>query len=177
MTAVSLFSFIYRGDNLKYKKIISILLVFIWLTVIFNFSNTNTYKSNNTSKLVTYKIINTGLRVTNKLNITDVNTSIKALELSNRYNLYSRKCAHATIYFILGIFIYYLLTIFNKKNAYLISVIFCFMYAISDEIHQKFVMGRTSSFYDVLIDTIGCIFGLFIIYYIKKIRRCINEKN
>jgi len=155
---------------LKYKKIIVILLIFVWMLVIFNFSSKNTYKSNSDSKKITYKMFNVGLKITNKLNITDVNTSIKAFELSNRYNLHARKCAHGTIYFILGILIYCLVNIVNKCNPYIVSTLFCFIYAITDEVHQLFVSGRTSSFVDIIIDTLGCILGLIFIYIIKKVR-------
>lgn len=156
--------------KLKYKKVIYLLLVFIWMFVIFNFSNKNTYKSNSDSKKITYTIFESCLKVSNKLNITSVNTSVKALELTNKYNIVVRKCAHASIYLVLGIFIYYLLDILNKKNAYMISVLFCMGYAITDEIHQKFVVGRTSSVIDVLIDTLGCIIGLLIIYKVRGIK-------
>ncbi len=162
---------------MKYKKRIIVLLVFAWMFVIFNFSSKNTLKSNTDSKMFTYKMFYNGLKITNKLNFTDVNTSLKALELSNRYNVPARKCAHGTIYFVLGILIYYLARILNKNNPYIISTLFCMGYAITDEIHQLFVNGRTSSFFDVLIDTLGCILGLIIIYIIGRLRSMKYEEN
>ena len=44
----------------------------------------------------------------------------------------------------------------------------CFLYSISDEIHQMFIDGRSSEKFDVLIDTIGSSFGVFINYTLKR---------
>jgi VanZ family protein len=41
-------------------------------------------------------------------------------------------------------------------------------YAASDEFHQKFVPGRTSSIYDVLVDMIGAMIGLALLSWIRK---------
>ncbi len=43
-----------------------------------------------------------------------------------------------------------------------------FLYAISDEVHQYFVPGRTASFGDVLID--GCGIMLAILIYRKRLK-------
>jgi len=48
---------------------------------------------------------------------------------------------------------------FIKKNKYfLITVAVCFLYAISDEVHQYFVPGRACRVFDVIVDTSGSIF-------------------
>ena len=44
--------------------------------------------------------------------------------------------------------------------AFLTGLLFCFLYACSDEFHQLFVPGRAGLFSDVLIDTVGVVFGL-----------------
>ena len=154
---------------MKNKKVLILLLVFIWMVVIFNFSNKNTYESNSDSKKMTYSIFHNALIITNKLNITNVNTNVKALELTNKYNIVTRKIAHASVYLVLGIIIYKFLETLNKENMniYIISALCCMIYAISDEIHQIFVIGRTSSIIDVFIDMLGCIIGLSTIYMLK----------
>ena len=144
-----------------------LLLVFMWMIVIFNFSSKNTYKSNSDSKRVLYSLFHNGMQITNKLNITSVNTNIKALELADKYNIVIRKFAHASVYLVLGIFIFKFLELLNKKNIYIISALCCLVYAVLDEIHQMFVVGRTSSIIDVFIDMIGCMIGLSIIYLLK----------
>lgn len=51
-----------------------------------------------------------------------------------------------------------------------LGVICTFIVACGDELHQHYLMGRTSSFHDVLIDTAGAIvFNLvFLIIYFRK---------
>ena len=48
----------------------------------------------------------------------------------------------------------------TRWPAFLTGLLFCFLYACSDEFHQLFVSGRAGQFTDVLIDTVGVVFGL-----------------
>lgn len=41
------------------------------------------------------------------------------------------------------------------------SLLFCFLYACSDEIHQIFVPGRSCEWKDVLLDSAGAVLGVF----------------
>ena len=84
-------------------------------------------------------------------------------------NYLVRKSAHITEYFILAILTISLLKeyITNYKLIYILSIFICFIYAITDEIHQYFVVGRTAIFKDVIIDTTGSLL-LVIILVIKK---------
>ena len=43
----------------------------------------------------------------------------------------------------------------ERINVFLISCIICFLYAISDEIHQNFIPGRSGGVKDILIDIFG----------------------
>ncbi len=43
----------------------------------------------------------------------------------------------------------------SRKKAALFAILFVFLYGCTDEIHQRFVIGRESRFRDVLIDTSG----------------------
>ena len=54
------------------------------------------------------------------------------------------------------------------------TIIFVFIYACSDEIHQLFIRGRSGEILDVLIDTLGGFTSSFI-YTIFKVRRKLNE--
>ena len=77
-----------------------------------------------------------------------------------------RKCAHFFIYLILGILV---MNCFNIDKKYIIySVIICFLYSISDEVHQIFVPGRSGEVLDVLIDTCGSFLGINILYKLKS---------
>ena len=43
------------------------------------------------------------------------------------------------------------------------SLIFCFLYACSDEYHQTFVPGRAGAMIDVAVDMAGVLFGLALV--------------
>ena len=133
------------------KKIIKWLLLIIWLIVIFIFSNqANSGES-------THDIIENIIPIIKNSNQIDI------------INFIVRKLAHITEYLILALLTISLLKEYtkNERLIIIISIIFCFLYASLDEIHQSFVIGRTSTFKDVLIDTTGSIIGN-IIYIIKK---------
>jgi VanZ family protein len=75
-----------------------------------------------------------------------------------------RKCAHVAEYAILAAF---LLRAFSKSQERLSratasAFIFAAIYAAFDEFHQSFVPSRTSSPYDVAIDTAGALAGLMV---------------
>lgn len=71
------------------------------------------------------------------------------------------KSFHLIEYAILAFLL--LFAIYKTKLVIFIS----YLYAISDEIHQAFVPGRTSRFRDTLIDLIGILIGVFIFTKIK----------
>ena len=85
-------------------------------------------------------------------------------------NLFVRKLGHFSEYAILGFFAFaYFSNIFRIgkekiqfKTTFFTSFLFCFSYAISDEFHQTFVIGRDGNFMDVLIDSGGVLFGIII---------------
>ena len=78
-------------------------------------------------------------------------------------NFIIRKSAHFIEYMILSILVTNVVNLYlNKKRSILITVIFVFLYACSDEFHQLFVQGRQGSFRDVLIDTAGGIAAVIV---------------
>lgn len=82
-------------------------------------------------------------------------------------SLIIRKLAHFTEYFILGILVYNLISSYNKRTY--MALIICILYAISDEVHQIFVPGRSCQMYDILIDSLGSLVGIFLIFVCNKI--------
>ena len=85
-------------------------------------------------------------------------------------NLFVRKLGHFSEYAVLGFFAFaYFSNIFQTgrekiqlETSFFISFLFCFSYAVSDEFHQTFVIGRDGNFMDVLIDSEGVLFGIII---------------
>ena len=148
-------------DTKKQIKIFKILLILIWMIVIFMFSNEKGAKSTSTSRKVTEAIVQT---VSSK-SIEENEPIIASLDKV------IRKLAHYTIYTIGGIVIfnYAKTTEKTKKEKILYSIAFGACYAITDEIHQFFVSGRSARIFDVGIDTLGVITGILIYLAIIKI--------
>ena len=51
------------------------------------------------------------------------------------------------------------------------SLVFCFLYACSDEFHQTFVPGRSGEVRDVFVDMAGVAFGLVLVLLISLRRK------
>ena len=95
----------------------------------------------------------------------------------NNYVVIARKTAHFTLYFLLGLTFISFLKEFNidDKKKIIYSIIFVFLYACSDEIHQLFINGRSAEILDVLIDTIGGTISTLISMKRFKVRRRLSE--
>ena len=79
-----------------------------------------------------------------------------------------RKLGHWTAYFILAVLMLRALRVETGKRWELrhaaLTLVFIFVYALTDEWHQSFVPSRTASFGDVLIDLLGGICGIIWTY-------------
>ena len=146
------------------KKIIKILLVLIIMFTIFKFSSERDTVSTKRSDGI---IIRTCEFVLGR----QLSDKEKEIYLE-KYVVYVRKTAHFTLYFLLGLTYISLLKEFNlnDKKLLIYTIIFVFIYACSDEIHQLFVPGRSGEITDVLIDTTGGIVSSFI-YTVFRVRR------
>ena len=83
-----------------------------------------------------------------------------------------RQLAHFTLYFLLGITTSNAINNgfnFRKPIAYGISGGICIIYAISDEIHQYFVPGRSCRLIDIGIDSMGILTGILLVWLISLI--------
>lgn len=142
----------YTKELLKYKDKVLIILAIIWMGVIFMFSAQVSDESKSSSNKVTSAVVNTVISI-KKENISEE----KRQKIIEDKTFIVRKTAHFTEYFILGlIIILYLQTKEKLATKYIIlAIIFCVLYATSDEIHQLFVDGRSCKIMDILIDTCG----------------------
>lgn len=94
------------------------------------------------------------------------------------FDFFVRKGAHFTIYFVLGIFLYMFADSFSPSIRFTFksSVFICFLYAVSDEIHQYFVPGRACRILDVSIDTLGAASGILMLIFILKLIKIKRKK-
>ena len=103
----------------KFNKIISLILLIMWLLLIFYFSNQQGSVSENSS--------NTIINLLDKIfKLFNQNIDITSL---NYIAFLVRKSAHMFLYFILYLLTYYAMYAFNIKKRIYLSLIFCFLYA------------------------------------------------
>jgi len=104
-------------------------------------------------------------------------SSIPDLKTGLEYDFFLRKLAHITEYLIFTFLLYRAFSGSFNMNVFrffMYPAAFSLLYAISDEIHQYFVLGRSCSAQDVLIDSIGII-GFYILIRIKKGCLCLTR--
>lgn len=149
-------------------KIFSWIVVILWMSFIFYLSHQTSSESGELSSGVTALI--------QSLIETVLPASIQ-LDFSN-FHFYIRKTAHFVIYFILGILVINALrassVIGFKSTAF--ALVICFFYAISDEIHQTFVPGRSGEVRDVIIDTAGASVGIAAYFFVHTILRKVKTR-
>lgn len=138
-------------------RYIAIFMTIVWMIVIFRFSMDDGNSSHELSDMCV-KILN---QVIYKFTGKDLMMSIAPAHYA-MIELFLRKCAHMTIYFMLSMNIMVVLFTFDMKMIIrMISAIgLSFAYALTDEFHQSFVAGRAGLFSDCLIDTTGAIIGV-----------------
>lgn len=167
-------------------KKIFITLTIIWAIVIFMFSSRNGNESTSDSSRLGMEICR--IFVDGFENMASKEQS----DLAKRIDYPVRKAAHATEYAILGIFIFG--SIYNGYNgkkscgntdgrkAGIIKYAFPAwtagtFYAVTDEIHQLFVPGRSGKALDVCIDSAGVFAGiLFFLIVLMIVGKFSNQK-
>lgn len=132
------------------KKIVLWILLLGWMTIIFLFS----HQSGNVSEEVSSGVLS-------------FFTNLLPFELSSYF---IRKMAHFMEYMVLGILIILLYYEYVKvsKKEFICCLLVCILYACSDEFHQMFVAGRSPKVFDVMIDTIGSLTGIYFVYFIRN---------
>ena len=85
-----------------------------------------------------------------------------------------RKLAHLTEFTILGGVLYVVLRRYIEYGTVVKTIVVGIVIASLDEFIQLFSLGRSSQLSDVLIDTVGIIFGISVVkltYYISHDKR------
>ena len=149
----------------KFFKIFFWLLTVALMVMIFCFSSQIAKESQETSEGFTKKVLM-------------LFNSFRELSPEKQENIIEsvqfivRKTAHFSAYGALGLSLFSaLLLTFTKKFLWLWAFIISVLYAISDEIHQSFVPGRSMEARDVLIDSTGALLGILFVVLIVKIAK------
>lgn len=89
-----------------------------------------------------------------------------------------RKAAHMTEYAILGLLLFFFVRGWLLANwqSYAGAFVLAVCYAVTDEVHQIFVPGRSGQASDVCIDAVGILSGLFVIFLLQKIKALRKQK-
>lgn len=141
----------------------NIFLVLLCMLTIFLFSCENAEKSTERTENFINEVINVSGNE-NTISVVDVN---KEGEHSITFGVI-RKCAHFFEFFLLGFLVVNLLKDYKTLSfkRVLLCILFCLIYAVSDEIHQLFVDGRSCEIKDIIIDTTGSSLGSFFYYFL-----------
>lgn len=158
-----------KKSYLLIKRIIAYFFVILVMGLIFYFSAQPAQQSNKTSNKISKKIVKV---ITKNKKITPK----KKADLTKKTNERIRKIAHFSLFLLLGVSVLLsaLVTFIKKGKHYiqktaLFSLLFCILYAISDEIHQVYVPGRTFQISDILTDSFGSLAGMLTVLAIIKI--------
>lgn len=161
-----------KNRYILYKIILWIFAV-LWMGVIYLFSSADGIQSSSMSSGVTQKVIDIMYEDFQSFDEEKQNT------IYENVHFYVRKTAHFMEYAVLGFIFTALMFVYDKKEKYsfVLSTLLAGIYAITDEIHQSFVAGRSPAVRDVCIDTAGAFVGsisliilIFILNYSKLLR-------
>lgn len=157
-----------KSDSITIRKRICLILAVCWMAVIFTFSARN-------ADLSTQDSMSIGILFGRLIvpSFAEMDTQMQ-VSFAGMLDHPIRKMAHATEYAILGFLLTgsYADTRKKRFSRFGIPVAMGALYAVSDELHQLFVPGRSCELTDMLIDSsgviLGTLFGLLIFVYWKN---------
>ena len=160
--------------KLNLKRILLLLLLIADMVFIFHNSAQVAAVSSSASQNVTQMVAPVIVPNYNKLNETEKLQTVASLEAV------LREAAHLLQFVPIGFALYLLLCTLelpNKLRKLRIPITLCFgfLYALSDEVHQLFVPGRSFQFFDIFMDvcgvTLGCLGGIILILIVKAVKK------
>ena len=166
------------------KKLLLWILLLGWMAVIFLFSAQDAEASSSLSSGFLHRFI--------LIFLPEQATGNE--ELVHTLGFLIRKAAHMTEYAILAILAFaqlrqYFPAYVSKKQEWqpgscrhhpffqiLLTICFIFLYACTDEFHQRFIDGRSGQFTDVCIDTLGGLCGCLLFLLCSRLLRRMSKK-
>ncbi len=145
--------------------------VFLWLAVIltcctiFAFSSTE----GNHSEKLSEKITEKGFNIVGTTNHVNDNNDAGFFDAVHKI---VRKSAHVIEFAVLGGLVFLLLRSYEIpiRKSIILALFISLIYAVSDELHQRFVKGRNCAIIDVLVDFIGISIGVYVTRIFEKIK-------
>ena len=143
---------------MKKKRVITLILIIAWMILVFFLSN----QSADDSETLSQGVLRTILKLFN----------LKGETLIITENLI-RKFAHLALYTLGGILIFMHVKTYNLEDnsKVILTQVIGTTYALTDEFHQLFILGRSGEVRDILIDSLGIAIGMLVIVMIDKIRK------
>lgn len=141
--------------NADIRKKICFVLTVCWMIVIFSFSSRNAEQSTGDSTSVGILFGQLFVPSFAEMDIQE------QMAFAEKVDHPVRKTAHATEYAVLGFLIAGSYADRKRKQIVCLLIPFAIgaLYAVSDEIHQIFVPGRSCQVTDMLIDSCGVLAG------------------
>ncbi|PYZ92673.1 VanZ family protein [Salipaludibacillus keqinensis] len=154
-------------NDMKVSKIFSWTSVLLWMGLIFYLSHQPATESNELSTGITQMI----------LQAVETLVPFATIDI-NSFNFFIRKSAHFVAYLVLGVLTIHALRqsgVYGAKSVVTTFVI-CVAYAISDEVHQLFIPGRSGEVRDVVIDSAGAGTGIGLYFFVRALFTCLKKR-
>lgn len=142
--------------NLKRLRRVLWIIVLFLLLLIFVFSSQSGEESSDTSGKITRFVVRMLYADFDELPANEQQLMIE------KWNFVIRKGAHFTEYAVLAFSVCLLLYTYPLKKRALLSWLIATAYAATDEMHQLMVADRSSSIWDVLLDSSGALVGMLL---------------
>lgn len=153
------------------KKILLWCAVIFMSMQIFGFSSKTAEESSSTSEKIARQVIEI---IDNVIEIDE----IKKEEMFHTVHFLIRKSAHFAEFSLLTLLVFFLAKSYGLKkyNCAIISLVYCLIFASTDEIHQLYVSGRSGEVRDVFLDFCGGVFSNVYILVGFKIKSSLFDK-
>jgi len=150
------------------NKTLSWAFVILWMALIFYLSHQPATESSELSTGMSEMILSA---VNNIIPTLDVDVSL--------FNYIVRKGAHFTAYFVLAILSVNALrrSGITRYRSAIVALGISVLYAISDEVHQLFIPGRSGEVTDVLIDSAGASLGIAMYIVVLRVVGYLRRRN
>ena len=163
----------------KILRVILLVLLLALMMVIFVMSHQPAVVSSEISGGLIYRVLNFIMSGFDSLSDQERAEVVESLQFI------FRKGAHATAYAAMGALSMGLMLTFKIEKRCLpalLAFVLSFLYAVSDEVHQLFIEGRSGQVSDVILDSGGAVFGIMAVAFWvwisikRRQRKNISEK-